>query len=140
MVLQHRACRPSFRLPFCLSRRFFGIRLLVLSKFWHGATSPYEVKCDRARFFGISILFALEFCNENLHYLPCTSSNLIFEKNLVPEIGARMLSANQIAGFLNPTIYSEKMMKQPFLCMQILKVTNLKLIENFQGGHDQKWA
>ena len=80
-----------------------------------------------ARFFGIQILFALKFCNENLHYLPRTSSNLIFEKNLVPEIGARMLSANQIAGFLNPTIYSEKMMKQPFFCIQILKVKNLKV-------------
>ena len=39
--------------------------------------------------------------NESLYYLLYSCANPIFGKNLVPEIWAKMLSANQITGFLN---------------------------------------
>ena len=32
---------------------FVGFGSLVVSRFWHGIRSPYEVVCDRAGFFGI---------------------------------------------------------------------------------------
>ena len=39
-------------LSFCPSvRHFLGIISLDFSKFWHDARNPYEVVCDRARFF-----------------------------------------------------------------------------------------
>ena len=40
-------------------------------------------------------------------------TNPIFGKNLAPEIQAKMLSANQIAGFLNQVFLQNKSMKQP---------------------------
>ena len=39
--------------------------------------------------------------NESLHYLLYSSTNPILKKNLVPEIGAKMLSAYQNARFLD---------------------------------------
>ena len=49
-ILWNRRC-PSF-LPVCLSGCFLGIGSLDFSEFWHGASNPYEVVCDRAGFFG----------------------------------------------------------------------------------------
>ena len=40
-------------------------------------------------------------CKENLYFLLYSFTNPILWKNLVPEIWAKMLSANQNAGFLN---------------------------------------
>ena len=54
------------------------------------------------------------FYNENLYYFLCFSTNPIFGKNLVPEIKAKMLSANQIAGFLNQLLQKE-MTKQHYI-------------------------
>ena len=51
------------------------------------------------------------FYIENL-YLLCSCTNPIFGKNLVSEIEAEMLSANQIAGFLNGLFLLSKLMKQ----------------------------
>ena len=45
------------------------------------------------------------FYNENLYYLLCSCANSVFGKNLVPEIEAKMVSANQIPGFLNQCCY-----------------------------------
>ena len=39
--------------------------------------------------------------NESLYYLLYSCTNAIFGKNLVPEIWAKILLANQITGFLN---------------------------------------
>ena len=39
------------------------------------------------------------FYNENLYHMLCSCTNLIFGKNLVPEIQAKMLSVNPSAGF-----------------------------------------
>ena len=46
-----------------------------------------------------------------LYLVPYTNS--VFGKNLVPEIWAKVLSANQIAGFLNQLYLQHKMMKKP---------------------------
>ena len=43
----------------------------------------------------------------------CSSTNPIFGKILVPEIWAKMFSANQIAGFFNQPYPQNKSMKQP---------------------------
>ena len=40
-------------------------------------------------------------------------ANLIFGKILVPEIWAKMLSANEIPGFLNQLYLQNKIMKNP---------------------------
>ena len=54
-------------------------------------------KCAK---FGHYFLLNL-FYNEILYYLLCSCTNPIFEKIFVSEILAKMLSANQIAGFFN---------------------------------------
>ena len=51
--------------------------------------------------------------NERLYYLLYSCTNPIFGKNLVPEIWAKMLLANQITGFLNQRYLQNKMMKNP---------------------------
>ena len=53
------------------------------------------------------------FYSENLYYLLCCCTNPIFGKKPVPEIYAKMLSANQIAGFLNILFLQITLMKQP---------------------------
>ena len=106
--------RPSFRLCGC----FFGIVSLFFSKFCYGARNPNEVVRDnwilgkwtknepKTKFFKFIeklchwILLDL-FYNENLYILLCCCTNPIFGKIFVPEIWAKMFSANQIAGFFN---------------------------------------
>ena len=51
--------------------------------------------------------------NESLQYFLYSCTNLMFGKNLVPEIWAKMLSSNQIKGFLNQLYLQNKMMKKP---------------------------
>ena len=51
--------------------------------------------------------------NEDLYYLLCSCTNPIFGKIFVPEILAKMFSANQIAGFFNQLYLQNKSMKQP---------------------------
>ena len=51
------------------------------------------------------------FCNENLYYLLCSCTNPIFGKILVPEIWAKMFSANQVAGFFIQPYLQNKSMK-----------------------------
>ena len=121
---------PSFRLYGC----FLGIVPLIFSKFWHGARIPCEVVRGRFRFsgkmgkwaqnepktgffqfigkFGRLFLLNLSY-NENLYYLLCSCSSLIFGKKIFPEIWAKMFSANQIAGFFNQPYLPNKSMKQP---------------------------
>ena len=75
--------------------------------------------------------------NENLYYLLCFCTSLLFGKN-IPEIWAKMLSAIQIAGFLNHFSRSNQWNSLIFwMVMQILK--NQKVIETFLVGHGQKW-
>ena len=52
------------------------------------------------------------FYNENIYY--CVPAQIPYlEKIFVPEIWAKMFSANQIAGFLNQPFLQNKWMKQP---------------------------
>ena len=62
--------------------------------------------------FGHQFLLNLIY-NENLYYLLCSCTNPIFGKIFVPEIWAKMFSANQIAGFFNQPYLQNKSMKQP---------------------------
>ena len=59
-----------------------------------------------------SLIFTEFVYNEDLCYLLCSCTNPIFWKDLVPEILAKMLSASQIAGFLNQLFLQNKLMKQ----------------------------
>ena len=56
----------------------------------------------KQNFFNLlkNLVFNL-FHNKSLYYLLCSCTNSIFAKNLVPKIYAEILSANQIARFLN---------------------------------------
>ena len=57
---------------------------------------------------------------ESLYLLLYSCSNPILRKNLVPEIWAKIFSANQITGFLNKVYLLDKMMKKtPIFCMLI---------------------
>ena len=49
--------------------------------------------------------------NENVYYLLCSWTNPIFGKILVPEIWAKMFSANQIAEFFNQPYLQNQSMK-----------------------------
>ena len=51
--------------------------------------------------------------NEELYYLLRSCTNSIFGKIFVPEIWAKMFSANQIAEFFNQPYLQNKSMKQP---------------------------
>ena len=53
------------------------------------------------------------FYNENLYYLLCFCTNSIFREILIPEIWAKMFSANQIAGFFNQPYLQNESMKYP---------------------------
>ena len=89
-----------------------------LKNFWHSIRNPHKVVCDKARslklgkiykkgpIYWISGKFGHSFFqnlsnNESLYYLLCSCAKPIFEKDLVPEIWVKVLSPNQIAGFLN---------------------------------------
>ena len=148
-------------LQFRLSGCFLGIVSLIFSKFWHSARVPCEVVCDRVgfskkknchqnwenrakmglkRFFqfignlGHNVLLNLIY-NENL-YLLCSSTNRILEKTFVPEIRAKMFSANLIAGFFNQPYLQNKLIKQPDVVHFGTNSYKLK----FWGGLCQRWV
>ena len=51
-----------------------------------------------------------------------------------------MLSANQIAGFLNRLYLQKKMMKKPYFLHVGTYSWKQKLIKKSWGGHAQKWV
>ena len=113
-VLWNRVC-SSFHLSFCcpsvlpsfaLCWHFLGIGSLVFSRFWQGARNPYEVVHDRTRFFGITF-FGPHWKN----VLLCSSRTPIIGKNIVSVVWTKMVSVNQIAGFLNQLYLHETLMK-----------------------------
>ena len=59
-------------------------------------------------------------------------------KNLVPEIWAKMLLVNQIAGFLNLQYLMNKVMKKLDFVDKDSWI--LKLIEKYGDGHGEKWV
>ena len=60
--------------------------------------------------FGYQLLLDL-FFNENLYCLLCSSTDPIFEKIFVPEMWAKIISANQISGFFNQPYIQNKSLK-----------------------------
>ena len=71
--------------------------------------------------------------NENLYYLLCFCTNPIFGKIFVPEIWARMFSANQIAGFFNQPYLQKKSVKQPDFLHVGTNSHKLKVDQNILG-------
>ena len=72
----------------------------------------------KIRFFGFIGKFSNQcFLNlvykESSYYLLYSYTNSILGKNLVPEMWGKILSANQIAGFLDGVYIQNKMMKKP---------------------------
>ena len=130
----------SFGPSLLLSGSFLGIGLLVFSQ--HGVRGLCVLR-DRAgfllkkffvpkngenrpkvRFFGFigkfSHLFLLSLVyKECSYYLLYSCTNLILWKNPVPEIWAKMLLANQIAGFLNWPCLQSTRWKSLIFCMLI---------------------
>ena len=81
------------------------------------------------------------FYNENWYYFLCSNTNPICVKTLVLEIWAKILSGNQITGFLNQLYFQSKSIKcLDFLHFEKLKTTSKKLkVElNFWFEHGQK--
>ena len=122
-----------FIFEFVTSVRTFSWNWIVInfSIFWHFLTNSYKVMRDSRIFWEKKMgggngpkkgffefiekcghrFFLNLFCNESLYYLLCSYINLIFGKNLVPEIWVKMLSANQIAVLLNQLYLRSKMKK-----------------------------
>ena len=117
-VLQSKVC-----LSFHLYKCFLGIGSLLFSKFWHDARNPYEVVRDSHIFLekflllqilGKKLCLLFNFywiCSIMKTYLLRSCTYSIFDKNLVPEICAKILSANQFAAFLNERYLQKKSMK-----------------------------
>ena len=68
---------------------------------------PHKVAKLTKNMVGFLNLLKNLFYNKDLCYLLCSYTNPIFGKPLVPEIWVKVLSANQIAGFLNQ-LYPEQ--------------------------------
>ena len=91
----------------CMTRPYFIVKFFLPKK--RGKWAKYgKRKIGFLEFiekFGDSISFEKVsfnlFYSEILHYLLYSYTNSVSGKNLVPEIFAKMLLANQIAGFLN---------------------------------------
>ena len=78
--------------------------------------------------------------NENLYYLLCFCIDIIFGKIFVPELWAKMFSANQIAGFFTQQNLQKKSVKYRDSCILIQIHINWKLMKKYLGGHGQKWV
>ena len=111
-----------------LSGSFLRIGSLVFLNLWMA-----EPQIVFKRFFspkngenGPKILFFLDLLEnliinffwiwsdkESWYYLLYSYTNEILAKSLIPEIWAKMLSVNRIAGFLNWLYLQNKMMKKP---------------------------
>ena len=88
--------------------------------------------------FGHQFLLNLVY-NENLYYLLCSCTNPILGK--IPEIWAKMFSANQIAGFFNQPYLQNKSMKQPDFLHVDTNSLKLKVDQNFLGwAWSKKWV
>ena len=61
-------------------------------------------------------------------------------KDLVSEIWAKMLLANQIAGFLNQLYLYKKIMKKPDFLHVDTDSQKLKIDQKILAGHGQKWV
>ena len=78
---------------------------------------------------------------ESLYYLLYSCTNPIFVENLVPEIYAKMLLANEIAEFLNQLYLQNKIMKKADFFAFWYKLIEIKSWLKYIGrGQVQKWV
>ena len=77
--------------------------------------------------------FLILIYKESLYYLLYCSTNPIFWGNLVPEIWAKILLVNQIAGFLNQLDLQNKVMKRPDFLHVDTNLWRLKVAWNILG-------
>ena len=123
-------CLLFFRLSVFQSGSFLVIGSLVFSETQHGFRGPYGVvrdsqifeenyltkngeKFPKIGFFEFigkfsNYFFLNSVYKESLYYMLYSCTNAILEKNLIPEIWAKMALANQIAGFFKLTIFLEQ--------------------------------
>ena len=126
----------------CLCECFLGIGSLNFTEFWHGARYLYEVTHDCQSFWQKVFLHQkVGKWFKNRSFLNI-KKNLIFSKsyvgkNLVPEKQVKMLSANQIAGFLNQLFLQCKLMDQLHFLHVNTKWQKLK-VKIFLVGHGQR--
>ena len=99
------------------------------------------------------------FYNENLYYLLCSCTSLVFGQNLVPWLRTKMFSANQIAGVFNQPYLQNRssnspifrtflinhisgtdQSNSPIFCTLIRIPINQKLIKKDFGVPGQKWV
>ena len=79
------------------------------------------------------------FYNENLYYLLWYCTNPI-GWNLVPEIWAKMLSANQISRFLNQIFLQKNLRKQTHFWHVDTNSQKLNVDRNVLVVHGKKWV
>ena len=81
-------------------------------------------------------------CNKSLYYLlySCTCPIFGIWLDLVLDIWAKMLLANQIARFLDQLYLKNKLMKKPYLIHVDTDSWELKLIQKYWGGFGYKWT
>ena len=114
-------------------KKFFTPKISKLDQKW--AKRGF---CEFIKKFGHQFLLNW-FYNENLYYLLSSCTNLIFVKIFVPQIQAKMFSANQIAGFFNrPNLLSKPMKQHNFLYVDT-NSHKLKVDQKLLGGHCPKW-
>ena len=137
-VLWNSVCL-SFCQSFCLAGTFTWNCFIVFSKFWHGARNLYGILCDKAWFSWKKKICYKNWANgpkmcqkqgflsllKNLvshFYWVCSVMKIYFiccvpaqipylGKFIVPEIWAKIFSANQIARFFNQPYLQNKSMK-----------------------------
>ena len=74
-----------------------------------------------------------------MYSIYCVSvQNLLFSKNVVPEILIKILSTIQIAGFLNQAFLQSKSMKQPHFLYIDTNSQKLKVDSKVFVGYRQK--
>ena len=87
--------------------------------------------------WNLVITFSWIWSLKKVHYLLYSCTNLILGKNLVPEIWAKMLLANEIAGLLNWLNLQNPKMKKPD---EKAWWKHMELVEKYWSGHRQKWV
>ena len=83
-----------------------------------------------------SLIFTEVVLYENLYYSLCSCINPIFGKMLVPEIWAKMFSANQIAEFLNQTYLKTNQWNSLMFCM-LVQIQKTKI---WSKSFDWAWS
>ena len=116
------------------SRICFGFFFLIFAPKvgQMGQKQGFRIYWKFSHYFFLNLVF-----KKSSYYLLYSCTNPILEKNLLPEIWAKMLLANHITGFLNWLNLQNTKMKKPH---EKAWWKNLKLVEKYWSGHGQKWV